>query len=192
MTGAAPSPIAATKSNFVTVVAWIFIAFSGFATFIPLLQNLMVAIMPKAFFNQARKAPTLTRTMPAGPRFMFAHFQLMVLVMFIVCAATLISSIGLLRRHNWARLVFVTLLGLGGLYNVGAIFLQQSMTASFGRPFPAGSALGPADQQFQQMVAPMKATMVVIEIGFAALFCWIIVKLVSPPIRAEFIRYPPA
>jgi len=28
----------------------------------------------------------------------------------------------------------------------------------------------------------------VIEIGFAALFCWIIVKLVSPPIRAEFIR----
>src|SRR5260370_41282439 len=101
---------------------------------------------------------------------------------------TAIPWMGWVRRLILARLVFVTLIGLGVLYIVGAIFLQQWMTASFGRPFPADSALGAADQQFQQMFAAMKATMFVIEIGFAALFCWIIVKLVSPPIRAEFIR----
>ena len=186
MTAAAPSPMPAPKSTFVTVVAWIFIAFSGFATFISLLQNLMVAIMPKSLLNQALQDTTVTRTMPAGARFMFSHFQVMVLVMFIVCVATLVSSIGLLRRHNWARLVFIALLGLGVLYNVSAIVLQRSMTSSFAAPFPADSAFGPAAQQFQQMFAAMKVTMFVFEIGFAALFCWIIVKLISAPIRAEF------
>src|SRR5258708_28118397 len=127
MTGAAPSPITRTKPNLGAVVAWIFIAFSGLATFISLLQNLMVAIMPKALFNQALQDTTLTRTMPAGPRFMFAHFQLMVLVMFIVCAATLISSIGLPRRHNWAPLRFAPPSGPCLSFNRAAHLLPPSL-----------------------------------------------------------------
>src|SRR5258708_35427082 len=130
MTGAAPSPITRTKPNLGAVVAWIFIAFSGLATFISLLQNLMVAIMPKALFNQALQDTTLTRTMPAGPRFMFAHFQLMVLVMFIVCAATLISSIGLLRRRNSARRRFGNVFRRGAFINVRALLLSPSTAAS--------------------------------------------------------------
>lgn len=129
---------------------------------------------------------TFTNTMPAAPRFVFAHFHLIVVVMFVVCVTTLISSIGLLRRRNWARLVFVALLGLGVLYNVGAVFLQQSMMSSFDSSFPANSGLGPDSQQFAHMFAAMKVMMFVFELGFAALFCWIIVKLRSAPIRAEF------
>lgn len=183
-----PNPTAPPKSAFVTVVAWIFIVFSGFVTFISILQNLMVMLMPRGLFTQALQDTTFTRAMPAGPRFMFAHFQLMVALMLVICIATLISAIGLLRRQNWARIIFVGILGLGVAYNIAALFFQQTMMRSFGGGFPADSAFGPSAQQFQHVLSTMRATMFVFAIAFVALFCWIIVKLLSAPIRAEFVR----
>ena len=176
----------APQSGFVTTVAWIFIVLAGFATFISLLQNVMLAFMPHDVFNQALQDTTFTRAMPSAPRFMFAHFHAMIVAFFVICAATLLSAIGLLRRRNWARLVFIGLLAFGVVYNIVGLVFQQAMVSSFNAPFAADSAFGAAGHQFQQMLLAMRVVMVVFELGFAALFVWIIVKLVSPPIRAEF------
>jgi hypothetical protein len=171
----------------VTVVAWIFIVLSGFAALISLLQNVMVAFMTKDFFKGALQDTAFAHTMPSGPRFMFAHFQLLVFVMLILCVITLVSSIGLLRRRNWARLLFIGLLSLGILYNIAALFLQQSMMSSFNVSFPMDSAYAPTRQQFAQMMGAMKVVMLVVTIGFTALFAWIIAKLLSRRIRDEFV-----
>ncbi len=179
-----------SRSSFVTVVAWIFIVLSGFTTFISLLQNVILAFMPKDLFNQALQDTTFTHVMPTAPRFMFAHLHTLLFAVLVVCAATLVSSIGLLRRHNWARLVFIGLLALGAVYNIAGLFLQQAMLSSFNAPFAADSTLGGASRQFQQMMQAMRVAMFIFELGFAALFIWIIVRLVSPRIRAEFL--PPA
>jgi hypothetical protein len=188
MTGSTTAnPAPTPKSTFVTVVAWIFIVLSGFATFISLLQNVMVAFMPGDVFKGALQDTTFAHTMPSGPRFMFAHFQLLVFVMLVLCVITLVSSIGLLRRRNWARLLFIGLLSLGILYNIAALFLQQSMMSSFNVSFPADSAFAPTRQQFTQMMGAMKVVMLIVTIGCTALLAWIIAKLLSRRIRDEFV-----
>jgi len=180
------------KSTFVTVVAWIFIILSGFATFISLLQNLMVGFIPRDMFDSAMQDSTFTHVMPPAARFMFSHLQLLILCFFILTALTLAASIGLLQRRNWARLLFVGLLGLGIVYNLAGLVLQQSMLSSMTSRFPLDSAIS-ADstfrttaQQFDQMMAGFRVVMYVVTIGFAALFGWIIAKLLSRPIREEF------
>lgn len=193
MTTPTPYPPVAVKSTFVTVVAWVFIIFSGLSTFISLLQNLMVGLMPQQFLRDATADTTFAHMMPSGPRFMFAHLRLLVLLVLALCVLMLVSSIGLLRRRNWARLVFIGLLSAGILYNIAGLFLQQSMMSSFTASFPIDSTFG-ADsaaqqfgQQFHQMMAGMRVFIISITVAFCALFAWIIVKLLSPPIRAEFL-----
>lgn len=187
-----PSLPTIPRSTFVTVVAWIFIVLSGVTTFFSLLQNVMIGFMPRDLFNSAIQDTTVTQIMPSGARFLFAHVQLIVLLFFVLSAMMLLSSIGLLRRRNWARLVFVGLLGLGIVYNIAGLVLQQSMMSSFTPSFPIDSAFG-ADstyrqttQQVTQMMAGMRVVMFIFAIGFTALFAWIIAKLVSRPVREEF------
>ena len=180
------------KSTFVTVVAWIFIILSGFATFISLLQNLMVGFMPRDMFDSAMQDSTFTHVMPPAARFMFSHLRLLFLCFFILTALTLAASIGLLQRRNWARLLFIGLLGLGIVYNLAGLVLQQSMLPSMTSQFPldstfsADSTFRATAQQFDQMMAGFRVVMYVVTIGFAALFGWIIAKLLSRPIREEF------
>jgi hypothetical protein len=187
-----PESSARPKSTFVTVVAWIFIILSGFATFISLLQNLMVGFMPRDMFDTAMQDSTFGRVIPPAGRFMFSHLQLVVVCVLILTALMLAASIGLLQRRNWARLVFIGLLGFGIVYNLAGLVLEQSMLSSMTSQFPLDSAFR-ADstfrstaQQFDQMMAGFRVVMYVVTIGFAALFGWIIAKLVSRPIREEF------
>jgi hypothetical protein len=187
-----PESSARPKSTFVTVVAWIFIILSGFTTFISLLQNLMVGFMPRGMFDAAVQDSTFARVMPPAGRFMFSHLQLLVLCMFMLMALMLAASIGLLHRRNWARLLFIGLLGCGVVYNLAGLVLEQSMMSSMTSQFPLDSAVS-ADstfrstaQQFDQMMAGFRVVMYVITIGFAVLFGWIIAKLLSRPIREEF------
>jgi hypothetical protein len=165
---------------------------SGFATSISLLQNLMVGFMPRAMFDSAMQDSTFGRVIPPAGRVMFSHLQLVVVCVLILTALMLAASIGLLQRRNWARLVFIGLLGFGIVYNLAGLVLQQSMLSSMTSQFPLDSAFR-ADstfrstaQQFDQMMAGFRVVMYVVTIGFAALFGWIIAKLVSRPIREEF------
>jgi hypothetical protein len=187
-----PESSARPRSTFVTVVAWIFIILSGFATFISLLQNLMVGYMPREMFDSAMQDSTFAHVTPPAARFMFSHLQLLFLSFFILTALMLAASIGLLHRRNWARLVFIGLLGLGIVYNLAGLVLEQSMMSSMTSRFPLDSAFSAdstfrsAAQQFDRMIAGFRVVMYVVTIGFAALFGWIIAKLLSRPIREEF------
>lgn len=180
------------RSTFVTVTAWIFIVLSGLATFVSLLQNVMLAFMPQDVFDVAMHDTTFTSVMPEGARFVFAHFRLMVLLGFVLCLVTLVSSIGLLRRLNWARLVFIGLMGAGIVYNIAGVVLQQSFmpslpaAAALDSAFAADSTLRASGEQFAEMMAGIRAVAVAFAVGFTVLFAFIIWKLVSRPIREEF------
>ena len=102
----------------------------------------------------------------------------------------LISAVGLLRRRNWARLVFMGLLTLGIVYMFGGLFLQQSMLSSFNASF---SAAAPQDsvfranaKQFQSMFTVMRVFMIAFSLGIAGVFGWIVARLASAKVRTEF------
>ena len=171
-----------TRSTFVTVVAWIFIVLSGFMTAISILQNIMI----QTVFNRPEMERALHSQPPPGTppfaTFMSAHFQLFFFAFLIVSVATLVSSIGLLNRKNWARLVFVGLLVLGIVWNLGGMVLQFATFSSMQDSFV--SQPGFPDMK------PFFIAIVVVSVLFAVvvsgLFGWVVKRLLSPAVAAEF------
>jgi hypothetical protein len=171
------------RSTFVTVLAWLFIVLAGFATVIGILQNIMITVM----FHEDEFARSMEQSknvdkMPFFFKSFMAHPQYLFLAILVVFAVVFIVSIGLLKRKNWARLLFIAIMGLGIAWNAFAIFMQFSMFSSF--PSPANDHFASG---FKTMTIVMQIFLIILAIGLSVLFGWIIRKLASERIRNEFI-----
>jgi hypothetical protein len=121
----------APRSSFVTGLAWIFIVLAGLGTLISVLQNVAFNLMLSSkeildAMRQARGAPG----MPPFAFFMFDHIRLLAAVFLVVSTAMLVSAIGLLKRMNWARIVFVGWMMLGAAWNLAGPFIPCFMASS--------------------------------------------------------------
>ncbi len=173
------------RSTFVTAVAWVFIALSGLATLISILQNIMVyTVFHTPEVAQAMQAPP--PGMPPMAAFMASHFQYFFLAFMLVSSFTLVSAIGLLRRWNWARLCFIGLMILAILWQLLGVVLQVAMFSSMHAQFAAQA--GPDMPDMQPFFIAVSVFGAVFALGFGVLFGWIIRRLVSAPIVAEFRR----
>ena len=171
------------RSSFVTVLAWIFIGLSGPATLIAILQNIMIQTLFKRLDPQAMQATAPPGT-PAAVDFLMNHFQLFFLAFLVVSVLSLVSSIGLLKRWNWARLCFIALLGLGIAWNLGGLAIQYSMLSFAREQIAATSTPGAPDMQ--PFFIGIGVFAVLFAVGFSVLFGWIAKRLLSAPIAAEF------
>ena len=165
------------RSTFVTVVAWIFIVLSGYAVAVSLLQNVMVHLV----FKQ-EAIPPMNHDMPVAASFMFDHMQLVVFAILLVFITGLIASIGLLKRKNWARIIFIVFLSLGILWSLSTIVLQAVFFSSMPE-----MPHGPRREGFQAMQTIMQWFLAVFAIGTVVLFGWIVKRLTSEPVRREFM-----
>lgn len=163
------------QSTFVTVLAWIFIIFSGLATCISILQNIMLlTVFPSHLpVPQAGELPWIFLVI-------FQNIRLYFFAIFFVTLGTFISALGLLKRREWARKAFVFIMGFGIFYMVATGVLQhyiiQSMPA-FGTQMADGEKV---------VILIIQISSVLMIIGFGGLFGWIIKRLMSPEIKAEF------
>lgn len=177
-----------TPSAFVTVVAWIYIALGGFGTFILLMQNILVnTVFP---FNQMREAEMQAHSKTQLPPFffwIFGHIRLFLGVFLIWALIKFVSAIGLLRRRNWARVLFIGFLAFGIAWNIAAIVLQQFFISSMltSMPLPPNAPENFNDVM-EGMLIGIRVFSAVFAIGFSVLFAWMIKKLLSPAIAAEF------
>ncbi len=173
------------KSIFVTVVAWIFIAATGFGTLITLLQNIMITTMfPMAEMQEAFNNQDEFKDMPFFAKFLFEHFQFYFLFMFFLTTATLATSIGLLKRKNWVRKTFIFILGFGILFALGGFVIQLS----FFDPMSQGLSEEQIPVEFTRMMTIMKIFMFIITAAITGVFGWIIKKLLSKHIVEEFLQ----
>jgi hypothetical protein len=172
------------RSSFVTVLAWIFIVLSGFTTAISILQNIMVWTM----FRQPEIANAMANPPPGAPPFMAAmlgYFPWFFLAFLLVSATTLASSIGLLKRMNWARVVFIVLMFLGIAWNLLGLFGQFAMAKFVQAQFTA-MPKSPDMPDFQVFMNAIMVVNAIFAVGFSVLFGWIAKRLASREIRAEF------
>ena len=170
------------KSTFVTVLAWIFIVFAGFSSFIGILQNIMLyMVFPREAMSQHASNSQFPEEIPAIFKFMMLNVEWFFLLVLVLSIVTFISAIALLKRKNWARIVFIILMFLGIAWNVGGLVFQflfmKNMTDIAGTPPPP---------EFQTMETVMIVASTIMVIAFVALFGWVIKKLLSDPIKAEF------
>jgi hypothetical protein len=177
--------LSVSRSGFVTGLAWTFIALSGFATLIAILQNVMLTLVfPAEEMRGAMQKAERVDAMPGFAKFMFENFRLLFAGFLVVSITTLVSSIGLLKRKNWARLVFVGIMGLGVVWNLSSIAMPFFMSSMI-PPMPENA---PTDfsEQFDVIWKVMTVFTILIALVFSALFIWIIRKLLSPEVRREF------
>lgn len=174
------------RSSFVTTVAWTFIVIAGFATFISVLQALMFFLFfPPDAFSQLDSAKGLEE-MPAIFQFMMQHIRWFFALFWTLSAATLVCAIGLLRRKNWARLAFIALMAIGIVWNLAGIWLQGHMMPPLPNAQVHDSRALEFQAHFETMMTIMRFATAAFAIAISALFAWIIKRLVSPSVTAEF------
>jgi hypothetical protein len=186
MTPTGSDAIPPRPSSFVTAVAWIFIALSGFSTLIALLQNLMINLAfpvaeMQAAIQQHRKGPP----MPWLFKFMAGNVRLIFFSFLAVSALTFAASIGLLKRRNWARITFIGILALGIVWNLGGMAVQYSLFSSL--PGIPDNAPEEFQDRFDFFAKAIMVFSLFFAVGISGLFGWIIKRLVSSDIRREFV-----
>jgi hypothetical protein len=171
-------------STFVTVTAWIFIGLSTFSTLISVLQNIMITVM----FSAPGGFPPAEaqQHMPPLFAFLFSHMRLYFLAFLVVSAATLLASIGLLMRRNWARIAFIGILALGIVWNIGGLVLQQWLASSMLEINREMRPPAEFEAVMRGMMIAIRIFSALFAIGLSVLFGWMIRQLRSPAIAVEF------
>jgi len=94
--------------------------------------------------------------------------------------ATLVFSIGLLKRKNWGRLGVIALLGVAVVQQFVLFWIQMSMGSTVGSP---GDAAMPELHAAMLLMQVVGGVLTVVQVGVCL---WLIWKLQTPEIRAEF------
>jgi hypothetical protein len=175
----------ARRSTFVTVLAWLGIVWFGFCTLMVGAESFMLKpLFEKGFMGQMPVAPGATPLSPEALETSGQFMQVMFLIFTAVMALGVVTSIGLLHRRNWARILTIVYLVLNGgcaLLGVASGWIMGSIPMASPPPeFPSGA-------QWDAMMGVMRTLLIVMGI-VAALICgWLIYKLLSKPIQAEFV-----
>jgi hypothetical protein len=172
----------AVRSTFVTTLAWIFIGLSAFACLITLAQNLMLQALLEPAMAQLDPPPGI----PAPFAWMTAHMAWFFRAALAASAATLTASIGLLLRWNWARRLFIALLALAILSQIGGLAFQWWMFDNAGDLMASAKAPDDFTQGMQVMLAVIRIVGAALAVALAGLSGWLIIRLRRPAVREEF------
>lgn len=174
------------RSSFISVLAWIFIVIASFVTLISLFQNIILnTLFPLDEMRSSMAEMKSKQQVPFLAQFMFEHIRVIVALFFVLSALTLSCAIGLLKRKNWARIIFIGILAVGIVWNVaGFIFSLFLFSSASSLPANMPSA---GQDDFETMKYIMIGFNGVFAAGFSVLFGWIIKRLLSKQIRYEFL-----
>jgi len=171
-----------SKSLFVTATAWVFIVLAAMASLSALLQNAAVAsFLPGlTIVGNVQPLPLLTGLL-------MGYLPWVVGAGLLMSLATLACAVGLLLRLEWARRLFIGLLVLAIVANVGGLWLQHEVMQSLVHSTLQSSPLPPlAADVFGGFVTAARVGAVLVTLGACAVLVWIIRRLMSPAVRQEF------
>ena len=171
-----------SRSVFVTAVAWVFIVLGALASLSAAVQNATVASMAPGM-----RALAGTEPLPLVTGLLMGYLPWVVGAGLAVSLATLACAIGLLLRIEWARRIFIGLLGLAIVANLAGLWVQHEIVQSLVTATLSASPLPPAAAGvFGGFVAATRLMAVAVSLGACALLGWTMRRLMSPAIRQEF------
>jgi hypothetical protein len=170
------------RSLSVTLLAWVTIIPAALGVIVSLLWNILFTV-----FMSPDQLEQLFAMLPPGmealPRISYNTLRIVLLACLAVSVVFLAAGIGLLKRRNWARIVFVAAVALGTLYSVVTYFFMN--------PADLSALVPPADLNGSRVdmapiMAMMRAATTALTLVFTALNLWLVWWLLSPAIRREF------
>jgi heme/copper-type cytochrome/quinol oxidase subunit 2 len=163
-------------NTFVTVLAWLLICFTAFGVLMSLLQNVMIGSVFPAMNAQAPRAGQIS------PEFM-VFFRTLAAFVLIVQGFLLFAAWSFLRRRNWARRAFVVVFVLSAAWAGFTALASLGMGVLMPHTPRPGSEMPPA---FAGVFRIMGLLMAIVSAAFAVLFAWLVKRLRTPEVRAEF------
>ena len=168
------------RSGFVTGTAGVVIVMAGLATIVSFVQSVAVSVIFPAVQQEIPPfAPALTR-------FMFTYMRELTFAALAVSAVWLASGVGLLKRRNWARRLFIVLLWLAIIWNIAGLAVQHSVAAFMDAQL-GGDMNGPPEQIIRSVLVAVRILAFVMAAAFCVLFGWLIKRFTSARVRAEFL-----
>jgi hypothetical protein len=158
-------------SSFVSVLAWIVMILSGYSTLKALWITVMISTMyPRDLLDAAEK--NQDSSSPAA--FMTSHIRLYFGAYLVISAVTFASSVGLLKRRNWARVLLICLMTFFIVFNIGSVVSHvPEFSAAFQEPGEYPNA-------------PMIIFSAGMNVAASVLCAWIVKRLTSGALRSEF------
>lgn len=105
----------------------------------------------------------------------------------VLAGVTVAAAIGLLRRRDWARRVFIALLGLAVVLNLAGLGLQQALVLWLVQATLAHAALPQAVAPvFEGFVVATRSMSALVTLGGCALLAGVAWRLSQPMVRQEF------
>jgi hypothetical protein len=185
MTSSRSHATAPRRSRFVTGIAWLSIVGSASGVLSGALWTVGLLFAGDTVFSGLQD-PMLTTQLPPSLRFISEHLQLLSLVCLVGSGVMLATSIGLLRRREWARISFVWILVIGVLSCLAMFFIHPFAMVVPADSIPRDSAHLAERQQLESLQVGLRATAIASVVCFAAINALVIAKLSSATVREEF------
>ncbi len=181
----APDTTATPPSTFVSVLAWLGIILHAFLALGAIMQGVLLrtVLEDPTLMERVTAAYSATPIPEVGPyvvgisRIIFAAF-------FAYALIGVAASIGLLHRKNWARLTTVVMLAL----TLAWMALMTGLQLLSGNISMPANPNYPNMPDMTQMMSTIRTFSLIIGVAIMATCGWLIWRLVSKPIRAEFVR----
>lgn len=168
------------RAQAVTLLAWVFIILAALMTLIGATQNILLHWLYPQFLSELT---TSLYNAPPMARFMAAHLEWLVGLFTLLSATLFIAAIGVLRRYDWARRLFIGLLIVGLAWKVINLVLMIFFIADL--PLARTTAFNSAAEveTFQTLMIGFNALLTV---GLAVALIWISRYLSLPKVTVEF------
>ena len=170
------------RSLFVTLTAWAFIVLAALTGASALVQNAAVAALLPGLAPHGAHDP-----LPWLTGLMVGYLPWVVGAGLVVALLMLASAIGLLLRLDWARRVFIGVLGFAIVANLLGLWLQHEVVQSvvsntIGSTAVPSNVLG----VFGGFVTAARVLALLMTLAACAALGAIIGRLMSPSVRQEF------
>ena len=166
------------KSRFVNILAWISIIMAG----VSILISLVNLVLFSRSFNPVLKDSNVWSVLTPAAKFFLSHPELFIITGLVYYTSGLVSGIGLLKRKEWARKLFIGLLVLMIVYSLLSPIISQLFI-----PNIQFTGYGGESFSLESMKSYMLVVGMVFGVSFSILFGFLIYKLSNPVIKEEFI-----
>ena len=164
-------------SSFVTGLAWTLILFNALCVLVLLVQNLTLNLV----------YPRLAESAAPGQETSLAVFRSLGIVFLALSVFLTYAAYALLKRRNWARLTYIVLFAVAIVSHLVSAAL---LAAGMGSAVELGlAAAGGGEEMVEELAGVVRITMIVFAIILLAMcvvFGWLIKRLRSPAVQAEF------
>lgn len=169
-----------SRSLFVTVTAWVFIAVAVLASVSALVQNAEVlSVLPQWRAGGA--------ALPLATSLLIGYLPWVMGACVVLSVALLASAIGLLLRLEWARIAVIGLLAVLIVANLAGLWLQHEVVQALVHATLGRSGLSPqAAGVFGGFATATQTMAVLVTLAACLLLGWIIRRLMSAAVKQEF------